>query len=661
MRSNSGDFMPKRNSSISLRMLIAASLGPAALPAIDAVAQDYTTWRSYAGGAHSSQYSALDQINKSNVHRLEVAWKFPVGERSVLFNPIVVDGVMYVLARDNEIVALDAATGRELWAHPHDGPVTARGINYWESEDGKDKRLIYLNAGFVTALDATTGKTIESFGNGGRVDLRDALAADGRDISNVRPLMTNNPGRIFENLYIISLPAQGAGYQSTPGDVHAYDVVTGKLVWVFHSIPHPGEFGYDTWPEDAWRTAGGVHNWSEMTVDEKNGIVFVPFGSARYDFFGGDRAGDNLFANSLVALDARTGKRIWHQQLVHHDLWDYDLPQAPKLLTIRRDGKEIDVVAQASKQGYLFVFERLTGEPIWPIEERPVPKSDIPGEHASPTQPFPVKPPPFAVMSFTEDDINPFLPENEQQVLRERLRHSRNEGVFTPPSFEGSIGMPGHNGGANWGGSAVDPINGELYIVSKNLPVMLRAELTTDEPSARVIVGGVVTPEQAEAARKAAEAAAAEGAVRYAVPYDFMLSPSTGLTAIAPPWAHLTAYDLNTGEIKWRVVHGTVPELGENTGAHFPRGGPLVTAGGLVFVATASDRMFRAYDRDTGEVVWSYELPSGSEGIPATYEIDGKQYIALPVAASGLFPPRLPQASQRPEERAYLVFTLAEE
>src|SRR5690606_7661415 len=437
--------------------------------------------------------------------------------------------------------------------------------------------------------------------------------------------------------------------------------VTGKLVWVFHSVPHPGEFGYDTWPEDAWRTAGGVHNWSEMTVDEKNGIVFVPFGSARYDFFGGDRAGDNLFANSLVALDARTGKRIWHQQLVHHDLWDYDLPQAPKLLTIRRDGKEIDVVAQASKQGYLFVFERLTGEPIWPIEERPVPKSDIPGEHASPTQPFPVKPPPFADLSFTEDKINPFLPENEQQVLRERLRNSRNEGVFTPPSFEGSIGMPGHNGGANWGGAAVDPLNGELYIVSKNLPVMLRAELTTDEPSARVIVGGVVTPEQADAARKAAEAAAAEGEVRYAVPYDFMLSPSTGLTAIAPPWAHLTAYDLNTGEIKWRVVHGTVPELGENTGAHFPRGGPLVTAGGLVFVATASDRMFRAYDRDTGEVVWSYELPSGSEGIPATYEIDGKQYIALPVAASGLFPPRLPQASQRPEERAYLVFTLAEE
>src|SRR5690606_5249550 len=409
-----------------------------------------------------------------------------------------------------------------------------------------------------------TGETIESFGNAGRVDLRDALAAEGRDVSNVRPLSTSNPGRIFEDLMIVSLPAQGAGYQSTPGDVHAYDVVTGELRWVFHSIPHPGEFGYDTWPEDAYLTAGGVHNWSEMTVDEENGIVFIPFGSPRYDFFGGDRPGDNLFGNSLVALNARTGERLWHHQLVHHDLWDYDLPQSPKLLTIERDGREIDVVAQATKHGLLFVFERTTGEPIWPIEEREVPKSDVPGEHASPTQPFPTAPPPFAVQSFTIDDINPFLPEAEQEVLRERLRYSRNDGLFTPPSFEGSISMPGHNGGTNWGGSAVDPINGEFYVVSKNLPVMLRVEVTEDEPSARTVVGGVVAPERAAAARADAEAAAERGDVRYASPYDFMLSPTTGLTAIGPPWAHLTAYDLNTGEIKWRVPHGTVPALGEN-------------------------------------------------------------------------------------------------
>jgi len=641
--------------------LITAAAVAAALGALTtASAQDYTTWRSYAGGPHSSQYSALDQINKSNVHRLEVVWRLPV-ERNTLFNPIVVDGTMYVL-RDNEIVALDARTGEERWAHPHEGPVSPRGINYWESEDGSDRRLVYLNAGFLTALDARTGETIEDFGDGGRVDLRDALAAEGRDISNVRPLSTSNPGRIFEDLMIVSLPAQGAGYRSTPGDVHAYDVVTGELRWVFHAIPHPGEFGYDTWPEDAYLTAGGVHNWSEMTVDEENDIVFIPFGSPRYDFFGGDRPGDNLFGNSLVALNARTGERLWHHQLVHHDLWDYDLPQSPKLLTIERDGREIDVVAQATKHGLLFVFERTTGEPIWPIEEREVPKSDVPGEHASPTQPFPTAPPPFAVQSFTIDDINPFLPEAEQEVLRERLRYSRNDGLFTPPSFEGSISMPGHNGGTNWGGSAVDPINGEFYVVSKNLPVMLRVEVTEDEPSARTVVGGVVIPEQAAAARADAEAAAERGDVRYASPYDFMLSPTTGLTAIGPPWAHLTAYDLNTGEIKWRVPHGTVPALGEHTGAHMPRGGPLVTAGGLVFVATASDRMFRAYDRDTGDVVWSYELPSGSEGIPASYEIDGRQYIALPAAAgAGLFPPRLEGAEQPPDERAYLVFALPEE
>ena len=622
--------------------------------------EPYTTWRTYSGGAHAAQYSALDEINRSNVTELEVVWSFPAGEGAFVFNPVVVDGVMYVLARDSAIIALDAEMGEEIWAHPHEGAVTARGINYWQSADGDDRRLLYLNAGVLTALDARTGQTVTSFGNNGRVDLRTALAARGRDISGVRPLHTSNPGRVFENLMIVSLPAQGAGYRSTPGDVHAYDVVSGELRWVFHSIPRKGEFGYDTWPDGAPETAGGVHNWSELTVDEASGIAFIPFGSPRYDFYGGDRAGDNLFGNSLVALDARTGRRLWHRQLVHHDLWDYDLPQAPKLLTIRQDGREIDVVAQATKQGFLFVFERRTGEPIWPIEERPVPESDVPGEHASPTQPFPTKPAPFAVQSFTERDVNPFLPEDEQEIVRQKLGTSRNEGLFTPPSFAGSISMPGHNGGANWGGAAVDPLTGELYVVSKNLPVMLRAELTDEEPSVRGAVGPVVTPEQAAAARTQAQAAAARGPVRYAVPYDFMRSPTNGMGAYGPPWAHLTAYDLNTGEIKWRVPHGSTPGPGipPDSGAHFPRGAPLVTAGGLVFAATAQDRRLRAYDRETGEVVWSQELPGGSEGIPATYEIDGRQYLAVPVGAgSGLFAPTLEPPAPAPK-RAYVVFAL---
>ena len=623
-------------------------------------ATTYTTWRTYSGGAHASQYSALDEIDKSNVASLEVAWTFPAGEGTFVFNPIVVDGVMYVLARENEIVALDAETGAELWAHPHEGPVSGRGINYWQSADGADRRLLYLNAGFLTALDAATGATITTFGDSGRVDFRTALAAGGRDVTDVGPLHTSNPGRVFENLMIVSLPAQGGGYKATPGDVHAYDVVTGELRWVFHSIPHEGEFGADTWPADAWKTAGGVHNWSELTVDEANGIAFIPFGTARYDFYGGDRAGDNLFGNSLVALNARTGERLWHRQLVHHDLWDYDLPQAPKLLTVRHEGRAIDVVAQATKHGFLFVFERLTGEPIWPIEERAVPASDLPGEHASPTQPFPTRPAPFADQSFTEDQINPFLPEDELAVMRERLRTSRNEGLFTPPSFEGSIGMPGHNGGANWGGSAVDPINGELYVVSKNLPVMLRAEITDTDPGVRVVNGSVVPPEQAAAARAAAEAAAAQGPVRYSVPYDFMRSPTNGMGAFGPPWSHLTAYDLNTGEIRWRVPNGTTtgPGIPAGAGAHFPRGAPLVTAGGLVFVATAQDRTLRAYDRDSGAVLWSYALPGGSEGIPATYAIGGRQYLALPVAAgAGLFAPTITPPLREPE-RAYMVFAL---
>jgi quinoprotein glucose dehydrogenase len=472
----------------------------------------------------------------------------------------------------------------------------------------------------------------------------------------VRPLNTSNPGRVFENLMIVSLPAQGAGYNSTPGNVGAWDIRTGELVWVFHAIPHPGEVGYDSWPEDAWLTAGGVHNWSEFTVDAINGIVFVPFGSPRYDFYGGDREGDNLFGNSLVAINARTGERLWHQQLVHHDLWDYDLPQAPKLLNLTVDGREVEAVAQATKHGFLFVFDRHTGQPVWENAERPVPQSDLPGERTAPTQLFPMELEPFAVQSFTADDINPFLPAAEQARLRELLARSRYEGPFTPPSFEGTIAMPGHNGGANWGGSAVDPVNGEFYVVSKNLPVMLRAAPTTTEPSAATNNGtSAPTAEQVAAMRAEAEAALAAGTLRYNVPYEFLLVQ--GLSAAAPPYSHLTAYDLNTGHIKWRIANGSTPGFPENSGAHMPRGAPLVTAGGLLFVATAQDRMLRAYDRETGAVLWSYELPNGSEGIPASYAVDGRQYLVVNASAgTGLFP--APTVPQPPGDRVYMVFSL---
>ena len=604
-------------------------------------AKPYTTWHAYGGGAHSSQYSALNQITRSNVSQLEVAWTYPV-TANVIFNPVVIDGTMYTQGPQNAIVALDAATGKEIWQHANQGGIGARGFNYWESADRKDRRLLYLNGGHLTAISADTGEVVASFGVNGRVDLRIALNRAG-----LNPLQTSNPGRIFENTIIISLPAQGAQYDANPAEVQAYDVVTGKVKWVFHVIPQPGEVGYESWPAEAYKKQGGVHNWSESTIDEQRGIAFINLGSPRFDFYGGDRQGDNLFGNSLVAINARTGQRMWHYQLVHHDLWDFDLPQAPKLLTIRQGGRNIDVVAQATKHGFLFVFERETGRPIWPIEERPVPKSDVPGEFASPTQPFPTRPAPFARQSMTEKDINPYLPEKERQAIIERFRTLRNDGLFTPPSFEGSISLPGHNGGANFASSAVDPTRGEMYVAAKALPTVNRITLPGRGGRGGALGGGpagsIVTPAQkaemiAEARKLVDEAKAKGQIVRLESPYEFYNVNTYSMTNIGPPWSEMTAYDLNTGEVKWRIPTGTVnapPELGipASTGSHFPRSGPLVTAGGLVFFATGSDRRFRAYDRDNGKEVWSYELPQTSEGMPATYQAGGRQFIIVPVSS----------------------------
>ena len=607
---------------------------------------DYTTWDQYQGGVDSSQYSSLDQIDKSNVADLEVAWTYPTTE-SYQFNPLIVENVMYVLAHNRSIVALDAATGAELWRHANEGQVGARGMNYWESEDRSDRRLLYINGGHLTAIDARTGETVTSFGSNGRVDLRVGLEGD---ISAIRALQTSNPGRIFEDLMIVSLPAGGAGYASSPADIHAYDVRTGALAWTFHTVPRAGEFGADTWPEQGLGNYGGVHNWSESTVDAERGIVYIPTGTARYDFYGGNRHGANLFGNSIVALNARTGERLWHFQTIHHDLWDYDIPQNPKLLTINVNGREIDAVAQATKQGFLFVFDRVTGEPVWPIEERPVPQTDVPGEQSWPTQPFPTVPPPFARQSFTEADINPYLPDADKQKLREILRTHRNEGLYTPPSLQGAIMLPGHNGGANWGSSAVDPLRGRFYVVSKELPTT--ANLAKPEPGAAPGPGGPPGP-------AAPPPNAGPDFVPYRAPVDFMLQ-SNGLSAIGPPWSQLTAYDLNKGEILWQIPNGSVSDLArfgiENTGSHAPRGGPVATGGGLLFVATSSDRTFRARDADTGEELWKYDLPAASEGVPAVYSVAGKQYVALPVGGGGLFSQGLSQPEPGPGQ--YMVFAL---
>src|SRR5882724_9732709 len=456
--------------------------------ALCAFAQDHATWREYGGATDAAQYSALKQITRANVDKLEVAWTYPMGDgRKYFFNPIVVDGVMFVLAKSNSIVALDAATGKEIWTHapePDTNIITNRGINYWESKDRKDRRLLFASNHFLRAIDARTGESVGSFGVNGAVDLKEGL---GRDPKTLRLVQSITPGRVFEDLLILG-SATNQGYGSAPGDLRAFDVRTGKVVWTFHTIPHPGEFGYETWPKDAWKTVGGANVWGELSLDVKRGIVYAPTASAKYNFYGSDRKGANLFADCLLALDARTGKRLWHFQMVHHDIWDYDDATAPKLLTVKHDGKTVDAVAQVTKQGFIWVFNRVTGEPLWPIEERPVPKTDMPGETTSPTQPFPTKPPPYARQKFTVDDLSPYLSAPDRARFRDQILSARNEGLFTPPGRRDTVQMPGNNGGANWGGAAVDPSKGMLVVVSKDLPSMLR--LTPDK-----------TPEAADAER----------------------------------------------------------------------------------------------------------------------------------------------------------------
>lgn len=618
--------------------------------------QSLTGWTQYLGGPASSQYSSLDQINRSNVSQLEVAWTYPTGDdNAYLFNPIVVDGVMIVQARNNSLVALDARSGEELWVHPFEGPLGTRGVNSWESEDGTDRRILTVHAGYLTAIDLDTGETVPEFGDAGRVDLRTGM--NDRDTSSNGPVHTNNPGRIWRNpegddIVIMPLMRSGADYAYLPGDIHAYNARTGELAWVFHTIPRPGEFGYDTWPEGVWRYAGGALNWNGLSLDESRGIAYVPLSTAKFDYYGGNRPGENLYGNSLVALDARTGERLWHYQTIHHDLWDYDLPSAPKLLTVTDQNRRIDAVAQPTKHGFLFVFDRVTGEPLWPIEERPVPASDVPGERAWPTQPFPTRPAPYARQSFTPDEINPLLPAAEQASLRNRMERMRNEGLFTPPSLEGTVTLPGTGGGSSWGRTAVDPDAGMLYIVSQDTPTRIRLAHPDDPNAGR----------RAAIARPASPGAPDDFVHYFEVPSDFS-SESTRLPVIRPPWATMTAYDLNTGEIVWQVPYGTIRDLADEgvppTGVIGQRGGPVATAGGLLFAAT-NDRKFRAYDRDNGEVIWETDLPAAAEGVPTVYALDGRQYVAISVAAGNSPTVSAEGGPGAPPPGSYMVFALPE-
>jgi quinoprotein glucose dehydrogenase len=425
-------------------------------------------WVGYGNGADNSRYFASRQINKSNVDKLQVAWSYPYGDTS--FGPVVVRGVVYGRGRNGSLVAIDARTGKELWIRENMNGMTSRGMNYWESAGGRDQRLIFAMNSMLQELDAKTGKPIMTFGTDGAVDLRVGL--DGRDPATIGNIQSNTPGETFENLLILG-SATGEGYMSPPGDIRAYDVLTGKLVWTFHTVPRPGEFGYETWPKDAWKYIGGNNNWGELTIDTRRGIAYIPLGSPTYDFYGADRIGSNLFGTAIVALDVRTGKRLWHFQLVHHDLWDMDPSPAPQLTTIRQNGRNRDVVAVASKTGWLYVFDRVTGEPVWPIQERAVPQSEMPGEESWPTQPFPTNPPPFAKQSFGVDDISPYLPADEAEAFKKRLLSATNKGIFTPISFNDTVHVPTSNGGALFGGLASEPGTGAVYVVTRDNPGIL--------------------------------------------------------------------------------------------------------------------------------------------------------------------------------------------
>jgi len=615
----------------------------------------YTTWRDYGGASDSMQYSALTQINKTNVANLEQAWFVPVPDKggNLGFNPIVVDGLMFLMGPQGSIVAVEAATGKQIWSHRVEGAGTGgratRGINYWESRDRSDRRLIFGAGGSLREIDARSGAPITSFGDNGRVDMR---------VGPVRPLggPSATPGRVFENLFLTGSQT-GEGYGSTPGDLRAYDIVTGKLAWTFHTIPYPGEFGSDTWPESAWKWAGGVNTWGEISIDEKRGIAYFPLGSPTHDMFGGDRKGANLFGNCLLALDARTGKRLWHFQTVHHDLWDYDLTTAPKLLTVRHNGAMVDIVAQPTKFGLLYVFNRVTGEPLWPIEERPVPKSDVPGEESYPTQPFPTKPPPFARLKFDINDLNPYLDDHEKERLRGILKNARNEGLFTPQSLtRDQISIPGELGGSNWGGAAADPTTGMLYVRTADQPGIhkLREANLNETPSGGAASGPPRPP-----------LPQIPGVIRYTARLGAMFVAKNGLLAIGPPWAELVAYDLNEGTIAWRAPLGTVRALAEkgikNTGnaRRVHRNGPVVTAGGLIFIGTNGDGMVRAFDKDNGRILWERQLEANPEGLAAVFEAGGREYVvfctstyeSVPAEDIAIVPGKL-------EAQGYYVFAL---
>jgi quinoprotein glucose dehydrogenase len=690
-------------------LLLAATTLSAQSPAL-------VDWPVYGGGPESMRYSSLQRINRQNVKHLKVAWTFDASDgiqsSELEVNPIVVNGVLYATTVSLNTVALNAATGELLWRFdPYNGRKVrggggrTRGVVYWGQ--AQDQRIFVAVQQFLYALDARTGRPIATFGDAGRIDMRDGLRPGEKLMVSL-----GTPGIIYKDLLIIG-SRTAESLPTPPGDVRAYDVRTGALRWTFHTIPRPGEFGYATWPNDAWTYSGAANNWTGMSLDVERGLVFVPTGSAADDYYGANRGGDNLFANSLIALKAQTGERVWHFQFVRHDIWDRDLPAPPNLVTVRRDGRAVDAVAQITKSGHVFLFNRTTGEPLFPLEYRKYPPSDVEGEITADSQALPIMPEPFARQQLTERMLTQRTPE-AQRAVRERFRAMRSGGQFVPGSLRGTIVFPGLDGGGEWGGAAFDPETSVLYVNANEMawtvtlaePPAPSATTVSGRdlyaehcagchqpdlrgspptyPSLRDLTDRITTPEiravlsegsgrmpgfarlgpQALSAieryvltgeqTQTAVTAKATSPIdqKYKSRVERFLDPD-GYPAVKPPWGTLSAIDLNTGRYIWKVPLGEYRELAAQglTGTGCENyGGPVVTAGGLVFIgATNYDGKFRAFDKATGSLLWEATLPAAGNATPATYEVEGRQFVVI-TASSG--------KSRTQAPASYVAFTL---
>lgn len=671
-------------------------------------------WPVYGGNKAGNRYSPLIQINLSNVKNLQVAWMYNAAVTKtgdIQCQPIVVDGVLYGTTPDLNLFALKAGTGEEIWKFVPsrgDRATKNRGVMYWGN--GNDKRILYTVGSGLYAVNVHNGEIVKSFGDNGRVDIRQGLQTTlDHDVSKLS-VNASSPGVIYKNTLILGSSMTERG-DAAPGHIRAFDVITGKLAWVFHTIPQPGELGYDTWPKNAYKNIGAANSWSGMTLDEKRGVVYFGTGSPASDFYGGAREGSNLFSDCIMALDAATGKMKWYYQTTHHDLWDRDHPCPPNLTTIKHNGKKIDVVVQATKDGLVYVLDRDSGTSIFPVEERPVPTNGLPGEHPYPTQKFPLKPAPFARQVYTENDISDLSPET-YAYMKERFLKIKTDNKYTPPNTTGTL-MFGYSGGAEWGGNAIDPA-GILYQNSNEEPweLVMTDQATVEasrqqnvrispgnalyltncaschgqdkkgsgpelpslidieqkrtledikslvksgsgrmpsfqyisENDRNLIIGYITNTESAQS--KASPITQAAAPVQSASGFPYMpayvsnpwrrFTDQNGYPGIKPPWGTLNAIDLNTGEYLWRIPLGEYPELakkGVPTTGTVSYGGPLVTAGGLVFIAGTKDEKIRAFDRKTGVMVWEYQLPAGGFATPITYQVNGKQYVVI--AAGG--------------------------